>query len=644
MWYRNVSNSLIGDPNDRSAMWTLLASPLFTERNMSKIQEWRTICSANHKTCRKTVSTVQPMPTRVIEARPHDLSNDHVRLLNSSRLMGAYACLSYCWGKLAEGTSRAMTKTSNIGAHMTGIPLSELPEVIQDAIKLCRRLDIAYIWIDALCIVQDDPEDWKREAVQMERIYGNSILTISTPHNSHAHDSISTRKVTNAYMTQIQWVYPGTSASSMLLLQRTSLITSVEHFPSPLRPSYTPWMRRGWTLQEWLLSPRVLHCADSIMIWDCFHESWFENTWDKAPGFFSEESSLRQQYRRLQLAGTSHWFRLDIETRTDFEVLWEEIVQNFTSREFTFDTDKLTALSGLAKRFMEAPEVEVLAPRYLAGMWSFEKMGTLSATSCINVPRALLWHRQTDDFLTTPSAYLAPSWSWAALNGKINSSSDFYDADAAYEFEHGESHTSVSREGVVNIKIRSLECIYEQPGSLSRSCGGWIDADCAIRKAWLHSEKPSWEKQTYLKNDRDTLGRSFTRSFRIIGTRRSENHRGSSNDWVAVFDQEQDATGPQLYVIPIMSWLYYDNGVEVNRPGQMESGKELWSATHLALILRKENERDDTNHFQRLGIAWNHIGREKVEEECPKNDSREASVWWLNNMLEDWDRQEIRLV
>ena len=71
-----------------------------------------------------------------------------------------------------------MTTKSNLTSHLSNIDLDELPPAIQDAIRLTRLLGLRYIWIDALCIIQDDRDDWTREASKMHKVYTQSTLTI----------------------------------------------------------------------------------------------------------------------------------------------------------------------------------------------------------------------------------------------------------------------------------------------------------------------------------------------------------------------------------------------------------------------------------------------------------------------------------
>jgi hypothetical protein len=120
------------------------------------------------------------MPTRVLDlARSTNLPDKAVLIATAQLPKSApYVCLSYCWGSELDGVVR--TVKANLKGHQTtGIPLATLPQTIQDAATVCTRLGIRYLWIDSLCIVQDDGEDWAREAMQMCNVYSHSRLTIA---------------------------------------------------------------------------------------------------------------------------------------------------------------------------------------------------------------------------------------------------------------------------------------------------------------------------------------------------------------------------------------------------------------------------------------------------------------------------------
>jgi hypothetical protein len=109
--------------------------------------------------CRESSDT--KLPLRVIDVG--DLSsrnkpNDSVKLCETHEETGKYVCLSHCWGN----AQLVKTLTNNIEGMKRGIALASLPKTFQDAVLMTRRLGIRYLWIDSLCIIQDDGDDWDR--------------------------------------------------------------------------------------------------------------------------------------------------------------------------------------------------------------------------------------------------------------------------------------------------------------------------------------------------------------------------------------------------------------------------------------------------------------------------------------------------
>jgi hypothetical protein len=100
-----------------------------------------------------------------------------LRLYDTGGLaVGRYLTLSHRWG---HGCEKFSTTQDNVDQRKVGLDISELPKGIQDAIQVARNLEVQFIWIDSLCIVQDDDSDWARESVCMEDIYASSYCTIA---------------------------------------------------------------------------------------------------------------------------------------------------------------------------------------------------------------------------------------------------------------------------------------------------------------------------------------------------------------------------------------------------------------------------------------------------------------------------------
>jgi hypothetical protein len=177
------------------------------ELSLRQIDAWLQDCNKRHGQCAHVAQQEMPLPTRVLDlnALPqreamldskdwHDLfRNKECKFAkNFAGEKGQYVALSYCWGN----TLAYKTTNHNRSIHMQGIGFSGLPKTLQDAIFLTRYLRLRYIWIDCLCIVQDDKADWEREAANMANIYSKSYLTIAAARASDSAEGfLGPRKI-----------------------------------------------------------------------------------------------------------------------------------------------------------------------------------------------------------------------------------------------------------------------------------------------------------------------------------------------------------------------------------------------------------------------------------------------------------------
>ena len=136
-----------------------------------------TISSRWLKTCRKSHSQCKSSPGEFIPTRLISTAADRARLclIEDFPNFPEYATLSHCWGNNAFHT----LKRNNLESFKSRIPQEALSQTISDSIKIARDLGILYIWIDSLCIIQDDDSDWMRESSLMSSVYGGSSLNIA---------------------------------------------------------------------------------------------------------------------------------------------------------------------------------------------------------------------------------------------------------------------------------------------------------------------------------------------------------------------------------------------------------------------------------------------------------------------------------
>ncbi|EUC31439.1 hypothetical protein COCCADRAFT_6686 [Bipolaris zeicola 26-R-13] len=87
-----------------------------------------------------------------------------------------YVCLSHCWGP--EGPTLQLTSTTESDLRQ-GVDLDTVPRTFSEAAKVCLKMGIRFLWIDALCIIQGNEADWMEAATTMANMYENAFFTIA---------------------------------------------------------------------------------------------------------------------------------------------------------------------------------------------------------------------------------------------------------------------------------------------------------------------------------------------------------------------------------------------------------------------------------------------------------------------------------
>jgi hypothetical protein len=266
-----------------------------------------------------------------------------------------------------------MLLKGNLSALSVTIPPQQLPRTFADAVEITRKLGVDYIWIDSLCIVQDDEHDWRRETALMEHIYGGSYLNIAASSATSVHGGcwIERDKTCSAFRTRVR------VGDDELVRE----IRDDECYDRAVWGSHLA--TRAWALQEKLLPPRTLHLGDRGAFWECRLQIANEHLPD---GFTQRLGSglLRRMGKKEHL---QQW--------------WAEVVRLFTGADLTFARDKLPALSGIARRVYSQK-----GGQYLAGLWRNER---IEAQLCWRVEGSRL----------RPTTWRAPSWSWASIDGLV---------------------------------------------------------------------------------------------------------------------------------------------------------------------------------------------------------------------------------
>lgn len=163
-----------------------------------------------------------PLPTRVLdlgEPEPGDLESD-LGLKETAGQRGRYATLSYSWG----GYRKSRTLKSNYEDQKKGISFQSLPQVFRQAVKVTRGLGIRYLWIDALCIIQEDTEDWSREAARMSEVYWMSAVRLAvTDSTNPTKPFFPPKEFVSVRMPHVQMQEPSLDLESFNMLPKHML-------------------------------------------------------------------------------------------------------------------------------------------------------------------------------------------------------------------------------------------------------------------------------------------------------------------------------------------------------------------------------------------------------------------------------------
>ena len=340
------------------------------------------------------------LPKRVIDldGDDEDLRGD-LRLLETHGKSAAYVTLSHCWINRDVLT----TTMSSLATRFLSIPFSAMPLTFQQAAMVCRWLGVRYLWIDSLCIVQDDWSDWEDQASKMDSIYENAFFTIAAHGHAGGLGSILPSPEEYEIPTRLPFLDNTIRVRKIPVHSFLSPVGVVMNSIGEKPPDEISG--RGWCYQERLLSPQILHLTQSEVL----HED--------------QTGRIRCQCSNPLL----HAFflpdirRPSLKFSKDPSRLWREIIKQYSQKAFTRPWDILPGLAGVARRFhRDYPFGE-----YLAGLWDHDLARWLCWKSVrialwgavrSGCERCGVWPRRLSE--TPPrETYIIPSFSWASRVG-----------------------------------------------------------------------------------------------------------------------------------------------------------------------------------------------------------------------------------
>ena len=385
---------MAGDHAERHLTRRPLDGDLTLAASVRKARLWLEECDSCHG---RACSSVYPaaLPTRLLDvgergSTPCLILSDTLRLSE-----GNYVALSYCWG----GPQPVTLCRATLRAWTFGSPIEGLPKTIVDAIAVTRELGLRYLWVDSLCIVQDDPADMARELAKMGNVYEQAYVTISAA---------------GASSSEVGFLHPTRMPRTQKLAFKIPFTCAQDsgwlHFIPKHDETYDsdPILQRAWTFQEETLSPRVLTFGTYQLRWSCPRVS----RWRFSDLYGGD---------MLHIAGKS------IEPG-EYDS-WPGKMKQYSSRSLSVSADKLVAVAAIAE-LVGLPGDHA----YLAGLWDGPEL-----------VHQLAWYVPTScDLKPRPSQYRAPSWSWASVDDGVK----WLHLDDPPPFEVLEYQTSPTHQGL----------------------------------------------------------------------------------------------------------------------------------------------------------------------------------------------------
>jgi len=353
------TRSLISMKGTPASATFVTQPPLFTHslKDVSRLaQSWLENCQSLHTHCPAVEETA--LPSRLLSVSGDD-EIPTVRLVETGGTVGRYCALSHCWG--AEHKRPLRTKRDNYQQHLEDIGFERLPATFQHTVLLIRSIGIRFVWIDSLCIVQDDCQDWEDEAKEMGKIYRNAAFVIAAAGSRDSTEGLFNQELTQPAIVSAPYI-------SNDIAKGYYNIAAQSQYPRELLYE-APLLERAWCFQELYLAQKVVTFMPGAVSWTCNQGCLTERGTEEDASTISSGS-------------------------------WFEVLKAYTRRLLTFPSDRLHALKGVASEMQKTRQDSFL---FEYGIWEDQ------------IYEQLLW-RRTRPHQEEDSLHL-PSWCWAGTGG-----------------------------------------------------------------------------------------------------------------------------------------------------------------------------------------------------------------------------------
>jgi hypothetical protein len=362
---------------------------------------------------------------RMVDVRRHCIRT--FRAVNPKEIK--FIALSYVWG--VSQTMKLYRSNSREWEREGALPVAALPQTIVDAIDVTRELGVDFIWIDALCIVQDNPADLREQISSVALIYRSAFFTIIAASGVDCNAGLAgfrpgTRKFEQKEIVVIPTSdeHPGMSLVSTCKSHRYPLVSTSRNEEDI---DLSVWNSRGWTLQERVLSRRNLIFTEEQAMWVCdsaffCEESHFEhpNLEDDSYVRTVDKTPLRWTLFKKSASAASFQSIDGAVLATSQQRFWDKfktLVSWFTKRSFTYPGDAFDGFRGITDALQRLSGEKFLwgHPRSRFGMSLFWEHAP-GVVPSRRTERTTLPMTSLDDRVNFPS------WSWLGWTAEVDCS------------------------------------------------------------------------------------------------------------------------------------------------------------------------------------------------------------------------------
>lgn len=328
------------------------------EIQWSVVNNWLMKCTEQHDKCHEQCLE-QPNMIRLIDVQRRKL----IRKSGDCK----FVALSYIWGLNPNPTRLVCRKSNAEDLERDGaLDAKSLPRTIEDAIQVCKNIGETYLWVDRLCIVQDDLSQKHDQIEAMANIFSSAYLVLIVLDGN------------------METGIPGIQKRSTEAQMHAEIggLSCVNELPSPKELiRHSEWATRGWTYQESVLARRKLYFSWAQVFLECNTDVQEEDT----------VAQITRDYNRGSFLKEREWSMDD----------WQHHLFMYTSRSLSYSSDIYNAISGISNALLPEP-----------GSW-------LCGLPRRNFDEGLLWFSRLEQGYRTSDKTLLPRWSWSSVNGQI---------------------------------------------------------------------------------------------------------------------------------------------------------------------------------------------------------------------------------